>query len=112
MSEDFLVTTLEYVPGYRVVKVLGVVSGSVVMAKHLGKDILATLRNIVGGEVKEYTELLAQARNIALQRMIERAKAVGANAVLGLRFSTSAITTSAAEVVAYGTAVVIKKEGG
>ncbi len=110
-SEQFLVTTIEHIPGYRVVKVLGVVSGSVVMAKHIGKDILAALRNIVGGEVKEYTELLAQARNIALQRMIEKAKAMGANAVLGLRFTTSAIAANAAEVVAYGTAVVIEKEG-
>ena len=110
VSERFIVTTTEYIPGYRIVKVLGVVSGSVVMAKHIGKDILAALRNIVGGEIKEYTELLAQARDIALQRMIEKAKAMGANAVVGVRFGTSAIATNAAEVVAYGTAVVVEKE--
>ena len=110
VSEKFIVTTTEHIPGYRIVKVLGVVSGSVVMAKDIGKDFLAALRNIVGGEVKEYTELLAQARDIALQRLIEKARAMGANAVVGLRFGTSAITTNAAEIVAYGTAVVVEKE--
>ncbi len=108
--EEFIVATTEHVPGYRIRKVLGVVCGSVVMAKHVGKDILAALRNIVGGEIKEYTELLAQARNIALQRMVERAKSMGANAVLGLRFSTAAVTSGAAEILAYGTAVVLEKE--
>ena len=109
--QDFILATTENLPGYRIVRVIGIVSGSVVMAKHLGRDILAALRNIVGGEVKEYTELLAQARNIAIERLIERAKSMGANAVIGLRFSTSAITSGAAEILAYGTAVVVEKEG-
>ncbi|HDJ83598.1 MAG TPA: YbjQ family protein [Desulfurococcaceae archaeon] len=109
--QDFILATTENLPGYRIVRVIGIVSGSVVMAKHLGRDILAALRNIVGGEVKEYTELLAQARNIAIERLVERAKSMGANAVIGLRFSTSAITSGAAEILAYGTAVVVEKEG-
>lgn len=109
--QDFILATTENLPGYRIIRVIGVVSGSVVMAKHLGRDILAALRNIVGGEVKEYTELLAQARNIAIERLVERAKSMGANAVIGLRFSTSAITSGAAEILAYGTAVVVEKEG-
>ncbi len=109
--QDFILATTENLPGYRIIRVIGVVSGSVVMAKHLGRDILAALRNIVGGEVKEYTELLAQARNIAIERLVERAKSMGANAVIGLRFSTSAITSGAAEILAYGTAVVAEKEG-
>lgn len=108
--QDFILATTEHVPGYRVVRVIGVVSGSVVMAKHIGKDILAALRNIIGGEVKEYTELLAQARNVAIERLVERAKSMGANAVLGLRFSTSAIAGGAAEILVYGTAVILEKE--
>lgn len=110
MNEDFIVVTLDYVPGYRVKKVLGVVSGSVVRARNIGRDILASLRNVVGGEIIEYTELLAQSRDEALKRMVERAKALGANAVIGVRLATSNIMSGAAEVVAYGTAVVLERE--
>lgn len=110
MSEDFIVSTLEYVPGYRVKRVLGVVSGSVVRARNIGRDIVAALRNIAGGEIVEYTELLAGSRDDALKRMVEKAKAVGANAVIGVRLATSNIMSGAAEVVAYGTAVILEKE--
>lgn len=103
-----LVSNLEIVPGKRVIKHLGLVQGSTVRSKHLGKDILAGLKNIVGGELKSYTELLQEAREEATRRMIQQAQAVGANAVLNVRFSTSSITQGAAELLAYGTAVVLE----
>ncbi|MCS7099332.1 MAG: YbjQ family protein [Sulfolobales archaeon] len=110
MSEEFVVTTLEYVPGYRIKKILGLVSGSTVKARNIGRDILALFRNIAGGEIVEYTELLAGSRDEALRRMVEKAKSMGANAVVGVRLATSSIMSGAAEVVAYGTAVVLEKE--
>ncbi|RLG74293.1 MAG: hypothetical protein DRO23_07220 [Thermoprotei archaeon] len=103
-----IVTTTSEIPGYKIVKVLGVVSGSTVRAKHIGKDIVAALRHIVGGELKEYTEMLREAREQALKRMIEEAKKLGANAVVNVRFMTSAIASGAAEILAYGTAVKIE----
>lgn len=108
--DEFIVTTTEYVPGYKVVKVLGIARGATVRAKHIGKDILAGFRNIVGGEVKEYTEMLAEAREVALKRMIQHAKEMGANGVIGVRFMTSSVATGAAEIFAYGTAVILEKE--
>jgi uncharacterized protein YbjQ (UPF0145 family) len=105
-----IVVTTEKVPGYRVVEVKGLARGGVVMATHLGRDIIAGLRNLVGGEVKEYTEMMAQAREIALQRMIQRAEEMGANAVIGMRFMTSNVGQRMAEVYAFGTAVVIEQE--
>lgn len=110
MSDEFIVSTLDYVPGYKVRKVLGVVSGSVVKARNIGRDIIAALRNIAGGEIVEYTELLASSRDEALKRMVEKAKAIGANAVIGVRLATSNIMSGAAEVVAYGTAVILEPE--
>ncbi|MEJ5292643.1 MAG: YbjQ family protein [Candidatus Methanosuratincola sp.] len=107
---DFFVTTTDQVPGYRVVKILGIARGATVRAKHLGKDIVAGLRNIVGGEVKEYTEMLAEARDIALNGMVQNAKEMGANGVIGVRFMTSSVAAGAAEVFAYGTAVMLEKE--
>ncbi|MDI9644612.1 MAG: YbjQ family protein [Candidatus Verstraetearchaeota archaeon] len=107
--EDVIVTTTDEVPGFRVAKVLGIARGATVRAKHLGKDIVAGLRNIVGGEVKEYTEMLAEARDIALNGMIQNAKQMGANGVLGVRFMTSSVAAGMAEVFAYGTAVVLEK---
>jgi len=104
----FLIVTTDEIPGYRIVKVIGLVSGSVVRARHIGKDFLATIRNIVGGEVTEYTELLAQAREDAINRMIQKARNLGANAVVGLRFATTAVASGAAEILAYGTAVVVE----
>lgn len=100
-------TTLETVPGKTITRHIGLVQGSTVRAKHVGRDILAGLKNIVGGELKSYTALLEESRNEALARMIEQARAAGANAVLNIRFSTSNIAAGAAEVMAYGTAVVV-----
>jgi|SRR5690606_9065920 len=103
-----LISNLEIVPGKRIVKHLGLVQGSTVRAKHVGKDIMAGLKNIVGGELKGYTELLREAREEATQRMVQQAQGVGANAVLNVRFATSSITQGAAEMLAYGTAVVLE----
>lgn len=104
-----LVSNLEIVPGKKILRHLGLVQGSSVRAKHVGRDIMAGLKNIFGGELKGYTELLQESRNEAVQRMLEQAKAVGANAVLNVRFSTSSIAAGAAELFAYGTAVELEE---
>lgn len=103
-----LLSNIELIPGKRIVKHLGLVQGSSVRAKHVGRDIMAGLKNIFGGELKGYTELLQESRQQALDRMVEQAKSVGANAVLNVRFSTSSIAVGAAELFAYGTAVVLE----
>jgi uncharacterized protein YbjQ (UPF0145 family) len=103
-----LLSNLELVPGRRVTKHLGLVQGSTVRAKHVGKDLFAGLKNIVGGELKAYTELLQESREEAVERMVKQAEAAGANAVLNIRFATSAITQGAAEILAYGTAVTLE----
>jgi uncharacterized protein YbjQ (UPF0145 family) len=103
-----LLSNVEIIPGKRVVKHLGLVQGSTVRAKHVGKDLFASLKNIVGGELKGYTELLQESRDEAVARMVKQAEAVGANAVLNVRFATSSITQGAAELLAYGTAVVLE----
>src|SRR5688500_19427088 len=100
-------TTLETVPGKTITRHIGLVQGSTVRSKHAGKDILAGLKNFVGGELKSYTALLNESRTEAVDRMIEQARAAGANAVVNIRFSTSNIAAGAAEVMAYGTAVVV-----
>ena len=100
-----ILSTLEYVPGRAVTAHLGIVQGSTVRAKHVGRDILAGLKNIVGGELVAYTELLGDARREALDRMQQQAQAAGANAVLNIRFATSSVAQGAAELLAYGTAV-------
>lgn len=102
---DFVLSNLETVPGRRIVEHYGLVSGSTVRAKHVGRDIAASLKNIVGGELRGYTELLRESREEATHRMVEQANALGANAVVNIRFSTSSITQGAAELYAYGTAV-------
>jgi uncharacterized protein YbjQ (UPF0145 family) len=99
-----LVNTAE-VPGYRVSESLGLVRGSSIRSKHLGKDIVALLRTIVGGEIKEYTEMLEEARQEALQRMAEEARSLGADAVVNIRFATANVMSTAAEILVYGTAV-------
>jgi uncharacterized protein YbjQ (UPF0145 family) len=104
-----ILTTLEYVPGAMVAKHLGIVQGSTVRAKHIGRDIMAGLKNLVGGELKGYTELLRDSREEAVKRMEAQAEAIGANAVLNIRFATSSVTQGASELMAYGTAVVLKK---
>ena len=102
-----IVVTTEQIEGKRVTETLGLVRGSTIRARHMGRDIMAGLRNIVGGEVKDYTVMLAQAREEALQRMIEQAEKMGANAIIGTRFVTSMVMSGAAEMVAYGTAVKV-----
>ncbi|GMR07358.1 MAG: YbjQ family protein [Gammaproteobacteria bacterium] len=103
-----MITNIELIPGKRISKHLGLVQGSSVRAKHVGRDIMAGLKNIFGGELKGYTELLQESREEAVSRMIEQAEAVGANAVLNVRFSTSSIAAGAAELFAYGTAVTLE----
>lgn len=103
-----LVSNMEILPGKRIINHLGLVQGSTVRTKHLGRDLMAGLKNIFGGELKGYTELLQEAREEAVNRMVEQAEAVGANAVLNVRFSTSSVTAGAAELFAYGTAVTLE----
>ena len=100
--------TTEQIEGKRITETLGLVRGSTIRARHIGHDIMAGLRNIVGGEVKEYTVMLAQAREEALQRMIEQAEKMGANAIIGTRVVSVMIMSGAAEMVAYGTAVKVE----
>ncbi len=106
--DSILISNIEIVPGRRIVKHLGLVQGSTVRAKHVGRDFMAGLKNIVGGELKGYTELLQESREEATQRMVQQAKSIGANAVINVRFSTSSITQGAAELYVYGTAVVLE----
>jgi len=105
-----IVTTNLEIAGKRIVKTIGLVKGNTVRARHLGRDIAAFLRNVVGGEVKEYTKLIAEAREQAIDRMVDDAKAKGANAIVMVRFSTSQIMQGAAELLAYGTAGVVEDE--
>jgi len=102
-----IVITAEQIEGKRITETLGLVKGSTIRVRHMGHDIMAGLRNVVGGEVKDYTVMLAQAREEALQRMIEQAEKMGANAVVGTRFATSMVMSGAAEMLAYGTAVKV-----
>ncbi len=103
-----LITNLEIIPGKRVTKHLGLVQGSSVRAKHVGRDLMASLKNIFGGELKGYTELLQESREEAMERLQIQAESVGANAILNVRFSTSSIAQGAAEIYVYGTAVVLE----
>ncbi len=103
-----LLTNIESIPGKSIVAHYGLVSGSTVRAKNVGRDILAGLKNIVGGELKGYTELLGNAREEAMDRMIAQAQELGANAVINVRFSTSSVAQGAAEIYVYGTAVKVE----
>ena len=103
-----LLSNLEMLPNKRIVKHLGLVQGSTVRAKHAGKDIMASFKNIMGGELKAYTELMQEARDEATERMIAQAQSAGANAVLNIRFATSSVAQGAAQLFAYGTAVVLE----
>ena len=103
-----IVVTTESVPGKRIVKTLGLVRGNTTRARHIGRDIMAGLKNIVGGEITEYTKLMAESREQALDRMSAEAKRLGANAVVGSRFTTSFISAGAAELLVFGTAVVLE----
>ena len=103
-----IVTTTGQIPGKRVSRTPGLVRGNTVRARHAGRDIMAGLRNIVGGEISEYTKLLAESREQALDRMLAEARGLGANAVVEVRFATSMVMSAAAELLAYGTAVVVE----
>ena len=104
-----ILVTTETVSGYTVTETLGIVIGNTTRARHIGKDISAALRSIVGGEIKEYTEMLSESREQSIQRMKERAKELGADGILGVRFQTSMIMQSTAELLVYGTAVKLLK---
>lgn len=103
-----LLSNLESVPGHIITRQIDVVYGSTVRSKHVGRDLLAGLKNIVGGELTAYTELLEESRQEAMNRMIEKARQMGANAIVGIRFSTSNIAQGASELFVYGTAVVVE----
>lgn len=104
-----VLSNLEIIPGLTIKKHLGLVQGSTVRAKHVGRDLMAGLKNIVGGELSGYTELLQESRDEAVKRMQEQAEVLGANAVLNIRFSTSSVASGAAEIFAYGTAVILRR---
>ncbi len=105
-----IVVTTDFVPGKKVVKLLGLARGNSIRCRHVGKDILAGFRNMVGGEVPEYTKMMAESREQSIDRMIAEAEALGANAVIGVKFSTSMMMASAAEILAYGTAAVLEDD--
>ena len=107
---DIIVTNIETIPGMRITRHLGMVQGNTVRTKHAGRDIMAGLKNLVGGELVGYTELLTESRQEATDRMIEQARSIGANAVLNVRYSTSSVTAGASELFVYGTAVVAEPD--
>ncbi len=103
-----IITTSEQIEGRKIVRTIGLVRGSTIRARHLGRDIMAGLRGVVGGEITEYTKMMAESREQAIQRMVEDAEKQGANAIVGLRFTTSMVMQNASEILAYGTAVVVE----
>lgn len=105
---EFLLTNVEAIPGRNIVEHFGLVSGSTIRAKHIGRDLMASLKNLVGGELKGYTQLLSESRDQATRRMVRQASDLGANAVINVRFSTSSVAQGAAELYAYGTAVRVE----
>jgi uncharacterized protein YbjQ (UPF0145 family) len=105
-----ILSTTPEIPGKRIVRTYGLVRGNTIRARNVGKDILAVLRNLAGGEVREYTKMMGEAREQAIDRMLEEAEALGANAVVSVRFQTSMIMTGAAEMLCYGTAVKVEDE--
>ena len=107
--DTMIIVTTDSIPGYRIKETLGIARGNTIRAKHIGKDILAGLRMLIGGEIKEYTEMLTEARNAALQRMEWDAQNQGADAIVNVRFMTSQVMAGAAELLAYGTAVTLEK---
>jgi uncharacterized protein YbjQ (UPF0145 family) len=104
------VTAASRVKGYETARTVGLVKGNTVRARHLGKDVVAVLKNLTGGEIEEYTKMMAEAREQALDRMLAQARALGANAVINVHFSTSYLMASAAEILVYGNAVVLEEE--
>ncbi len=108
MNGSMLVTTTHDVAGKRIVRTIGLVRGNTIRARHLGRDFMAGLKNMIGGEISEYTKMIAECREEALDRMIAQAEENGANAVVGVRFATSEMMEHAAELLAYGTAVILE----
>ena len=107
-----IISTADTIPGVRIVRVLGLARGNTIRARHIGKDIVAAFKNMVGGEVEEYTKMLAESREQAIDRMTQSAAELGANAVVAMRLGTSSVMQGAAEIVAYGTAVLVEDEQG
>lgn len=105
-----ILVNTDFVPGMKIVKMLGLVRGNTIRARHIGQDIKASFRTIIGGEVVEYTKMLAETREQSLDRMTEEAVKLGANAIINIRFSTSEIMRGAAELLAYGTAVIVEED--
>jgi uncharacterized protein YbjQ (UPF0145 family) len=103
-----MLVTTDDIPGKTIVKTLGLVRGNTIRARHVGRDIAAALRNIVGGEITDYTKMMAESREQSLDRMVEEAEKLGANAIIGIRITTSMIMQSASEILAYGTAVIVE----
>ena len=103
-----IISTTPHVAGHRITQTLGLVRGNTIRARHLGRDLKAVGRSIVGGEISEYTKLLAEAREQALDRMVDEAKELGANAIVGTRFATSMVLSGGAELLAFGTAVIVE----
>jgi len=103
-----IITTSDRVEGKAIAKTIGLVRGSTIRARHLGRDIMAGLRGVVGGEITEYTKMMAESREQAIQRMVEEAEKQGANAIIGMRFTTSMVMSNASEILAYGTGVVLE----
>ena len=103
-----LLSTTYSIHGKKIVKHLGLVRGNTIRARHIGRDIIAVLRNLVGGEITDYTKMIAESREQAIDRMIEEAQKLGANAIIGLRFSTTEVMQGAAEIMVFGTAVVVE----
>ena len=103
-----IIVNTDFVQGKAIVETIGIVRGNTIRAKHIGKDIVAGLRQLVGGELKEYTEMLTEARKESMQRMAEEAKALGADGIINVRYTTSQVMASAAEILVYGTAVKLK----
>ena len=101
-----ILTTSSTIPGYAITESKGLVKGSTIRARHVGKDIVASLRTVIGGEIKEYTEMMAESREEAQQRMLERAAEIGADAITDIRFTTSMVMSNTSEILAYGTAVM------
>ena len=103
-----LLSTTPEIPGKKIVKHLGLVRGNTIRARHIGRDIMACLRNIVGGEITDYTKMMAESREQSIDRMVEEAEKLGANAIVGIYFTTSMVMSAAAEILAFGTAVVVE----
>jgi uncharacterized protein YbjQ (UPF0145 family) len=103
-----IMVTTDFVPGKTIKKTFGLVRGNTIRARHIGRDMVAFLRNVVGGEIKDYTKMMAESREQAIDRMIGEAEELGANAIINVRFTTSMIMQSASEILAYGTAVFVE----